>query len=473
MARREAAIEDLLATERPGLKEFIAERDARLDEDLEAQQRLIDRKRWQKVVRSQEDVDEVGEDEFTRDGLIAGLADFLTEHAAGDPRSAAQRGRAKRSRDPKIKWADEIDALRSCRAAGFNVRSGAHDKLAQQIKLGATIQTSVRNAEPTGDPSLDAVDDALAQLSVEDRNLLDWVHVGFEAPRQRTAHDLVHDEWHRKWERWNAAKDDPERGPQPEYPPPMRVPKHLVDDLVRFDERRTDAQVREAFENFARWLRNGRKIKEGEDAVEYGGIIEMTVPSAGAIAMARAGRLPKDSELLTDGLRWEHLVAERLGLNISRALGPIDPRKKAALEDGAEITDDLRMTYIEQSRREVRERYNAARERLRVALNAVELDCVCIVEQRDRERRGLPAKSMTSCRHTRWLIPAPTARELDDEARIECVDGKVECCAGIDVREGVRRPCEAVVVEGPAKRHPAAGWRRCDVCRKPVVEIGA
>lgn len=471
MARRDAAIEDLLATEKPGLKEFIEGEDARLDADRDVQQKLLDRRRWEKILKAQSDVDDVGEDEFMRDGIIGPLVDTMTDHAAGDYDAAsAQRTRAKRPRDPKIRFADEIDAYRSHAAAHFEVRAGAIHRLGQQIKLGATIQTSVRNVEPTGDPCIDAVGDAIQSLTRAEQALLDDVHSGFERPWQPTAHEISMREWEQRIERWEAAKDDPERGERPGFKA-MLVPKHLVNELQYRDERQTETQLRERFELFWKWYRRGRKIAVGEEAVEYGGVIGLTVPSLGAIAMARIGRLPRGSNLLAEGLRWEHMVAERLGMNISRELGPIDPHKKAAAEEGVDDGVERRMTYLEESRRAVRALYNAAREKLRRALVHIELDCTCVIDQREREKRGAPKKSITSCKHVRWVIPAPTSRELDADARSEGADGKVPCCAGMSVRDGVRVPCEVVIVEGPVKRHPSRAWRRCDVCRKPVVEV--
>jgi hypothetical protein len=64
-----------------------------------------------------------------------------------------------------------------------------------------------------------------------------------------------------------------------------------------------------------------------------------------------------------------NLIAERLGMNVSGELGPLDPEK----EDDPEALDK-RMTYAEASARIVRARYAAARQRFKHALWRVELD---------------------------------------------------------------------------------------------------
>lgn len=128
MSHRER-IEELVETEQPGLAEWVAGEDARLDADREAQLRLVDRGRWEKIIAAQTDAAIVGEDPFMRDGVIGPLVDVLSDHAAGDTDpKAARRTRARKVRDPNTKWGDEIEALRALAASEVQVRSGDLDR---------------------------------------------------------------------------------------------------------------------------------------------------------------------------------------------------------------------------------------------------------------------------------------------------------------------------------------------------------
>lgn len=452
MGRHHRSVEDL-DIKRPGLEEWIVEEDARLDEQRAAQERLIDRGRWEKTIAGLADAADIGSDPFMRDGIVGPLVDVMTDHAAGDfDAKAARRTRGRRARDPNVRFADEIEALRAWYTAQAESRSGDFDRIAQRIGLGATIQTSTRNHEPVPDPALAAIGRALDSLETADSELLEWVHVEFQPPTQRTGYDLMREDHERRVARW-ASMPEAERGPEPRYEVFM-VPVHLLRDLSpptsrHGSGRESDTQARERFEAFARWVRDGRKLREGEVTEELPGTlpVEIARPALSAMAMAQRKSLPPRSRLHADGLRWEHLVAERLGLNVSGALGPLDPRKvegdEALLSD--DERDERRMTWLEASAREVRARYQAARRRFREALLAVELDT-----------------------RPKFLIPAPTTRELDADARGDA-HVTVVCCGGIRVVDGLRLPCESVDVEGPSRRHPSSAWVRCSVCGAPVV----
>jgi hypothetical protein len=440
MARKDR-LTAVLATEKPGLEVWLETQDAELDAAREAQVRLADKGRWEGLVAGTTD------DTFMREGVLGPLADVMTEHARSEFWPELRRRGSRRRKDPNVRFHDEIDAIRFWWASQAEQRSGDFDRIAQRIALGATIQTSTRNTEPTSDAHLDAVERAIAVVG-DDFQLLRWAHLEFLGPRQRTAKDLVREDFERKHAAWERDAENPERGPEPtwlEHPIYLTVPRRIAEELWAYDEQQTDTQMRARFETFARWLRDGRKIKKDEETVElYDQATEITQPAVGAMSLAvsirqEGVRLPRGSKLTgSDDLRWFHLVAERLEMNISGALGPLDPKKDPAA-DG-----DCRMTWLEASSREVRARYSAARKKLRDALWRTCLDV-------------RPA----------FLIPAPTSRELD----VEADDGSrlaVECCAGFSVFDGVRRPCRSRQVDGPAHRHPARMWPRCDVCRKPI-----
>jgi len=436
----------VLATEKPGLESWLADEDARLDAEREAQVRLCDKERWLGLLAGATEGDAAST--FMRDNILGPLGDIMTEHARSEFWPELRKRGSRRKKDANTRFHDEIDALRFWWASQAEQRSGDFDRIAQRIQLGATIQSSTRNTEPVSDAHLDAVERAIAAVG-DDFKLLRWAHLEFLGPRQRLAKDLMQEDFDRKHAGWEADSDNPDRGPEPqrfEHSMYLVVPLRIAEELWAYDEQQTDTQMRARFEKFARWLRDGRKIKKGEETVElYDQAIEITAPAMSAMSLAVAvrqegARLPRGSQLTaSDDLRWFHLVAERLEMNVSCALGPIDPKKDPAADA------DCRMTWLEASSREVRARYKAARKKLRDALWRVHLDVK-------------PA----------WLIPAPTTRELD----VEEDDGSrlsVECCVGFSVFDGVRQPCKSEEVDGPAHRHQSHAWPRCDVCRKPVV----
>lgn len=425
-------LDELVDVSKPGLAEWVEREDARVDADREAQARLVDRGRWERLIAGCSDAAEVGADPFMRDGIIGPLIDSLTDHAAGDyDATAARRTRVAKVRDPNVKWGDEIEALRALASSRVQVRSGDIDRLTQRLSLRASVQSSTRNREPVVDPWLAATERALGKLAPADLELLEWVHVEFEPPAQRVTDDL------------SAGMEAVEV--------PIRILAELLgsnDERARAKE--TDAQIRKRLDVFGAWWRDGRKIRPGEATgrLPRGVPIEPARKSLSAMDMAKAGLLTRESKLQADGLRWEHLVAERLGLNVSGALGPLDPRKEDAKDpaDGEPI--ERRMTWLEQSAREVRARHQAARRSLRERLLAVKLDT-----------------------KPSYLIAAPTARELDRESTGG--DAEVECCAGVHVENGLRAPCEVVMVGGNARRHPSKSWPRCGVCELPMVEVRA
>lgn len=426
--------DELVDVSKPGLAEWVEREDARVDADREAQARLVDRGRWERLIAGCSDAAEVGADPFMRDGIIGPLIDSLTDHAAGDyDATAARRTRVAKVRDPNVKWGDEIEALRALASSRVQVRSGDIDRLTHRLSLRASVQSSTRNREPVVDPWLAATERAIGKLAPRDLELLEWVHVEFEPPAQRTTDDLI---------AGSAAS--------------VFVPVRILDELLGSNDERarakeTDAQIRKRLDVFNAWWRDGRKARAGEAmaALPRGVPIEPPRKSMSAQEMAKAGLLPRESKLQADGLKWEHLVAERLGLNVSGALGPLDPRKAEAPAPAEGELDERRMTWLEQSAREVRVRHQVVRRKLLELLRAVEIDV-----------------------RPKFLVPAPTMREMDrDAAGDETVT--VECCAGPHVVEGLRLPCEHVLVEGPARRHPSRSWPRCGVCGCPVVEVMA
>lgn len=419
-------IDEVLDMSKPGLAEWIDGEDDRLTEDLASQARLRDEKRWEKVIAKGSDSADVGEDAFMRDGIIGPLVDVLTDHAFGDQDAkAGRRTRGKRVRDPNVKWDDEIEALRAYANAQVKVRSGDIERIRQRLSLGASVQPTTQNREMVVDPWISATGRVFMALSKIDRDLLSAVHVEFAAPSQRRAASLGS----------------------------LEVPVRFVDDLQRYDERETESQAKKRFDAFGAWMRDGRKVRAGEHVAPLrpDTPIEMAKRSTSAMEMAKTKSLPSGSQLQTDGLRWEHLLAEAFGMSVSGALGPLDPRKVEGDETGLspEEHDERRMTHLEDSTRKVRAMYQAARKRFREGLLGVTVDV-----------------------SPKWLIAAPTTRELDRDAADDEPE-TVECCAGVHVIEGLRAPCEAVDVEGSGRRHPSKAWRRCDVCERPVVEVRA
>ena len=452
--RKEQVIEEALATEKPGLREWKFAEDERIDAAVREQIDILDRGAMEKLIHAQSDAYVVGEDSFTRDGIIRALGELRLDHAMGivqaeqDPgEDPDHRGRGptevkatphryRKQRDLTVRFNDEIEALRYWWSAGAETRSGDFDRIAQRVALGATIQSSTRNSEPRSDAYIEVINRAMK--SVDDWKIIEWAHLEFARTPQRT-----------------AGTDGC-----------THVPDFVASELLRYDDGKrqtgqTDAQARERMDAYHRWVKAGRRPSENMVAIPPNTPIEASKGVQSAHAIAKSGRPPEWSKLspAPDApLRWEHLVAERLEMNISGALGPLDPRKiergPKPGEDEAEF--DNRMTHLEASAREVRARYQAARKKFREELQRVWLD----FSGTSLQKGGGSAK---------YIIPAPTSRELDADAK-DGSSGDVECCIGVRVANGVRMPCDAVYVEGPKTRHPAKGWRRCDVCGKPVVE---
>jgi hypothetical protein len=435
---------ELLDIEKPGLTEWKDEQDAPLDAARASQLDLVDRSKLEELkdLLDAEYPDEKLFHNFMRDGLIGPMLASLRDHAAGDhERPAANRVR--KPKDPNVKFGSEIEALRYWWASAARVRSGASDRIAQRIELGA-IQTSCKLAEPTGDPYIEAISRAV-DAAGPDFILLAWRHVEFTAPKQRTIGDVERDESARAFARWEERKATAaveERAFDEEAPAffEERMPKWVAAELVKYGDKQTDRAIRERFDVYTKWVRQGRKVSAGEETVRVPARTPVE-PARGvesAMAIVVGEKVAAQQAARPCSVRWEGLLAERLGLNVSGELGPLDPEK----EDDPEALDK-RMTFAEASARIVRARYAAARQRFKHALWQVELDV-----------------------RPKYVIAAPLARELDDHAR-DAGEAVVEACMGIRVADGLRQPCEVFEVEGAARRHPTSAWPRCDVCGRP------
>lgn len=476
MSRNEQIVQEALDAQKPGLREWKLEQDERIDAEVREQIEILDRGAVEKMINRQSDAQDVGEDPFIRDGIMRGLGEVRLDHAMGvvtaeqepgaDPdhtgRSAievkATPQRYRKQRDPSIRFNDEVEALRYWWSSAAETRSGDFDRIAQRVALGATIQSSTRNTEPRSDAYLDAIRYALSRCSNEGVTILGWVHLEFARPAQRAVGEFELERWKRRCDEWMAGGSV---GARPTLAPTL-VPDYVASELLRYDERQTDTQARERLDTYHKWVKQGRKQTERMVHIPASTPIEPPKGVQSARAIAKGGRAPDESKLTPsheERLRWEHLVAERLGMNISGALGPIDPRKldrEPRPPAEGEEPGDNRMTYLEASSREVRARYLEARRTFRDALQRAWLD----FSGTSLQKGGGSAK---------YIIPAPTSRELDADAQ-GGDSGEVECCAGVRIENGVRLPCAFDVVDGPVKRHPSRGWKRCDVCDRPVYE---
>jgi hypothetical protein len=341
---------ELLDIEKPGLTEWKDEQDAPLDAARASQLDLVDRSKLEELkdLLDAEYPDEKLFHNFMRDGLIGPMLASLRDHAAGDhERPAANR--ARKPKDPNVKFGSEIEALRYWWASAARVRSGASDRIAQRIELGA-IQTSCKLAEPTGDPYLEAISRAV-DAAGPDFILLAWRHVEFMAPKQRTIGDVERDESARV----RALGGEKASGAAPRNALSTRRRRRSSRSACRsgsppsskYGDKQTDRAIRERFDVYTKWVRQGRKVSAGEETVRVPARTPVE-PARGvesAMAIVVGEKVAAQQAARPCSVRWEGLLAERLGterLRRARTARPREGRRPGGARQAHDVRRGLR-----------------------------------------------------------------------------------------------------------------------------------
>lgn len=421
-----------------GIARFIEAEDARLDEERRAELRTIDAAR---AIAERTALDPDGRDSFEH-AIVATVLGWATEHARLDPEDVTRvkrvGGGKRPARDKSVRFRDEIDALRSWWSSNATSRAGDTERALAKGRLGAVQSVAVR-AEPSEDPHIAAVGRALASLT--DAQALLWAYVEVAGPRQTR------------------------------LTTPLMVPRRIGELFARNDSSndRSAAEKYGALRSWQAARAKGATSAGDTDLVMLPAGTPIAMPTLSESAMAIAfdvrennGPLPAWSKLRrSPALRWEHLVAERLGMPIGDGDGGGRDGDGATPGPGADVcgapgdavvadraTDgELPLeTPLDRSARLVGRLVSAARKELRRRLHVVDLDVA-----------------------VRYVIPRPAEREQSGYDR-EGPQSRVRCCSGPATRGGVRLPCRPAEVEGPAGvRHRAAAAARCGACGLPVV----
>ena len=122
-------------------------------------------------------------DEFMRDGVMRPLAAY----ALGAAPLPAKR-------DPRVRWANELVALRAWFYAEDKGQLGDTGRALARIELGATIQGSPKVSEPIPDHGIEVVARVIAALPPYDRAVLVAAYVELSPPRATTKRGETRDD---------------------------------------------------------------------------------------------------------------------------------------------------------------------------------------------------------------------------------------------------------------------------------------